>query len=44
MTGLCLNYNTKAKINFDCLTVVRKVNAFISTGVIQVAKTYIATS
>ena len=29
----CLKYNTMAKINFKGLTVVRKVNAFISAGV-----------
>ena len=30
----CLKYNTMAKINFKGLTVVKKVNAFISAGVI----------
>ena len=30
----CFNYHTMAKINLNRLTVVRKVNAFISTGVL----------
>ena len=27
MTGVCLNYNDMAKINFNRLTVVRRINA-----------------